>query len=132
MEALLKEPIQAGRLNIIAPDGQLHVLKGTAEGPSASIRITDKKLLRRMFVIPDLYLGEAYMGGTLTIEEGSLYDVLDFFACNLMSRVHDTNAVVLPSAYQNNVIGKAKANVAFHYDLNRTLFELFLDRDLQY
>ena len=65
------------------------------------------------------------MGGALTIEEGSLYDVLDFFACNLMPRLHDTDAVMLPSVYQNNVVGKAKANVAFHYDLNRALFELF-------
>jgi cyclopropane-fatty-acyl-phospholipid synthase len=132
MEALLKGPIRAGCLKVVAPDGQLHILKGAAEGPEASIRITDWRLLRRMLVIPDLYLGEGYMGGTLRIEEGSLYDALDFFACNLMPRVHDTKAVVLPSAYQSNVVGKAQANVAFHYDLNRTLFELFLDRDLQY
>src|SRR4030095_4254428 len=70
--------------------------------------------------------------GSMKIESGSLYYVLDFFACNLMPRVHDTDAVVLPSAYQANVVGKAKENVAHHYDLNRTLFELFLDRDLQY
>ena len=101
-------------------------------GPEASIRITDNRLLRRMLVVPDLYLGEAYMQGVLTIEEGSLYDVLDFFACNLMPRLHDADAVMLPSVYQSNVVGKAKANVAFHYDLNRALFELFLDRDLQY
>jgi cyclopropane-fatty-acyl-phospholipid synthase len=132
MEGLLREPIKAGCLTVIAPDGQRYSLKGTAKGPEASIRIADKKLLRRMLVIPDLYLGEAYMEGTLTIEEGSLFDVLDFFASNLMPRVHDTGAVVLPSAYKNNVVGKAQANVAFHYDLNRALFELFLDRDLQY
>ena len=132
MEALVRAPIKQGRLNVIAPDGQLHTLKGALGGPEASIRITDNRLLRRMLVVPDLYLGEAYMGGALTIEEGSLYDVLDFFACNLMPRLHDTDAVMLPSVYQNNVVGKAKANVAFHYDLNRALFELFLDRDLQY
>lgn len=85
-----------------------------------------------MLVVPDLYLGEAYMDGTLTVEEGTLYDVLDFFAVNLMPRAHDTSAAVLPSAYRANVIGKAQANAALHYDLNRTLFELFLDRDLQY
>ena len=90
MEAFIREPIKTGRLNVIAPDGQLHVLKGAAEGPEASIRITDKRLLRRMLVMPDLYLGEAYMEGVLTVEEGSLYDVLDFFACNLMPRLHDS------------------------------------------
>ena len=132
MEALVRGPIKQGRLDVIAPDGQRHILKGTMGGPEASIRITDNRLLRRMLVVPDLYLGEAYMEGVLTIEEGSLYNVLDFFACNLMPRLHDADAVMLPSAYQNNVVGKAKANVAFHYDLNRALFELFLDRDLQY
>ena len=132
MEALLREPIKAGRLSIIAPDGQLHILQGAVEGPEARIKIADERLLRRMLVVPDLYVGEAYMEGMLTVEEGSLYDVLDFFACNLMPRLHDADAVVLPSAYQNNVVGKARANVAVHYDLNRTLFELFLDRDLQY
>lgn len=132
MEDLLRGPIKAGCLNVTAPDGQRYTLKGPAKGPEASIRIADRKLLRRMLVVPDLYLGEGYMDGTVTIEEGSLYDVLDFFACNLMPRVHETDAVVLPSAYHNNVIGKAKDNIAFHYDLNRALFELFLDHDLQY
>src|SRR5262245_57323988 len=132
MEAFLKGPIRAGQLKVIAPDSQVYVLEGAAEGPRASIRITDRRLLRRMLVMPDLYLGEAYMAGTLTIDEGSLYDLLDFFACNLMPRLHDSNAAARPSALQNNAIGQAKANVAFHYDLNRSLFELFLDHDLQY
>jgi cyclopropane-fatty-acyl-phospholipid synthase len=132
MEAFLSGPIKAGRLKVIAPDGLVHVLKGAAEGPEASIRITDKRLLRRMLVMPDLYLGEAYMEGTLTVEEGSLYGVLDFFACNLMPRLHDSNAAAVRGPFQNNVVGQARANAAFHYDLDRTLFELFLDRDLQY
>lgn len=132
MDALSTAPIRQGSLKIIAPDGQVHVLKGELEGPAATIRLSDNKLLRRMLVVPDLYLGEAYMAGTLTVEEGGLYDVLDFFACNLMPHLHDASVVVPPSAHHDNVVTKAKANVAFHYDLNRTLFELFLDRDLQY
>jgi cyclopropane-fatty-acyl-phospholipid synthase len=132
MEAYIRRPIKAGRLKVTAPDGRLHVLNGPTEGPEASIRIADKRLLRRMLVMPDLYLGEAYMAGVLTVEEGSLYNVLDFFACNLVPRLHDSTATALPSSLQNNVVGQSKANVAHHYDLNRKLFELFLDRDLQY
>jgi cyclopropane-fatty-acyl-phospholipid synthase len=132
MEAFLKDPIKAGRLKVVAPGGEVHVLEGASDGPRAGIRVTDSRLLRRMLVMPDLFLGEAYMAGTLTVEEGSLYDVLDFFALNLMPRLHDSHAAASPSALQNNVIGRAKANVAFHYDLKRELFELFLDRDLQY
>src|SRR5262245_39706068 len=132
MEAFLHGPIKTGRLKVTAPDGEIFVLNGTTKGPEASIRIADRRLLRRIFVIPDLYLGEAYLAGLLTVDEGSLYDVLDFFACNLMSRLHDSTAAALPSSFQNNVIGQSKNNVAHHYDLNRKLFELFLDRDLQY
>jgi len=68
MEALLRSPIRAGRLKVTVPDGRSHVLNGTAEGPAASIRIADKRLLRRMLVMPDLYLGEAYMEGLLVDE----------------------------------------------------------------
>ena len=70
MEALVRGPIKQGRLNVIAPDGQCHILKGAMGGPEASIRITDNRLLRRMLVVPDLYLGEAYMGGALTMRKG--------------------------------------------------------------
>ena len=132
MHEILRKSIKAGSLTIVDPDGQRHVLSGATTGPEASIRITDRKLLRRMLVVPDLYLGEAYIEGTLTVEAGTLYDVLDFFAVNLMPRAHTNRAAAIPSPYQANVIGKAQANVGFHYDLNRALFELFLDRDLQY
>ncbi|HEU0160066.1 MAG TPA: hypothetical protein VFR00_12155, partial [Hyphomicrobiaceae bacterium] len=61
MEALLSHPIKHGRLTITAPDGQRHTLKGAMNGPEVSIKVTDSKVMRRMLVIPDLYLGEAYM-----------------------------------------------------------------------
>ena len=126
-------PILAGELTIIDPRGDRHVLAGPNEGPHAVIRISDEKIMRRMMVIPDLYLGEGYMSGMVTIESGSLYDVLDFCACNLVSRAVDAT----PSAEtavnrRDNVVGRAQENVAHHYDLSRALFELFLDNDLQY
>ena len=132
MDSISTAPVKMGRLSVVDPDGRLHGFQGALAGPEASIKITDRRVLRRMLVVPDLYLGEAYTDGTLTVEEGSLYNVLDFFACNLMPLMHDSKAGFRPNAYLNNTVGKAQANVAFHYDLNRALFELFLDRDLQY
>ncbi len=133
IEAFLRSPIRTGRLTIIDPDHQQYVLEGASKGPEATIRIRDKRILRRILVLPDLYLGEGYMDGAITIETGSLYDVLDFCACNLMPLTVNTDADA-PNAKprQDNVIGKAKENVAHHYDLKRALFELFLDDDLQY
>jgi cyclopropane-fatty-acyl-phospholipid synthase len=132
MDALLRAPIKAGRLSVSVADGQRHHFEGPADGPRAAIRVADTKLLRRMLVIPDLYLGEGYMDGRITVEEGTLYDVIDFCALNLMPRLHDPDAATIANTHQANVVGQAKANVAVHYDLNRKLFELFLDRDLQY
>jgi len=131
MGAMPRLPIKAGCLKIIDPENNVYILKGQGNGPEAAIRITDKRLLRRLMVIPDLYLGEGYMDGTLKVEEGTLYDVLDFCAINLMPLPGAGGAVVAPPVNQN-VIGKAQSNVAHHYDLNRALFELFLDSDLQY
>ena len=39
---------------------------------------------------------------------------------------------MLRSLRQYNPIGRARENVAHHYDLSREMFELFLDEDLQY
>ncbi len=128
-EALLKSPIRFGRLTVIDPDGRHHVLSGPADGPQATIRVGDPRVLRRMLFLPDPYLGEGYMDGSVTIEEGTLYDVLDFCARNLPVGVSPNPS---SDAGKANVIGKAQANAAHHYDLNRELFELFLDNDLQY
>src|SRR5918997_3241586 len=57
MDALLRAPIKAGRLSVSLADGQRYHFEGPAEGPRAAIRVADPKLLRRMLVIPDLYLG---------------------------------------------------------------------------
>jgi cyclopropane-fatty-acyl-phospholipid synthase len=128
-----KFPIVRGKLTIIDPEGQHHVLAGPYKGPCAVIRISDPKILRRIMVLPDLYLGEGYMDGAVTIEQGSLYDVLEFCACNLVAKAVDATPSSATSANRrDNVVGRARDNVAHHYDLNRSLFTLFLDKDLQY
>ena len=73
------------------------------------------------------------MDGAVTVEEGTLYDVLDFCAINLVA----PPSGALPSSqtsasFKANVVGRAQEQIAHHYDLNRALFELFLDDDLQY
>ena len=113
MDAMPRPPIKAGCLKIIDPENNVYTLKGQGNGPEAAIRITDKRLLRRLMVVPDLYLGEGYMDGTLKVEDGTLYDVLDFCAINLMPLPGDGGAVVAPPVNQN-LIGKAQPNVAQH------------------
>jgi cyclopropane-fatty-acyl-phospholipid synthase len=88
---------------------------------------------------PELYLGEAYMDGRLTLEEGTLRDLFELAARNLQSfDDHPLVSFVKGLLYrgrwleQYNPVGKAQRNVAHHYDLSSELYDLFLDRDRQY
>ncbi|MGH6886103.1 MAG: SAM-dependent methyltransferase, partial [Geminicoccales bacterium] len=74
--------VQSGRLTIIDARGRRHVVGG-AQGPAATVRLHDKALHYRLAINPYLYLGEAYMDGRLTIEQGSLHDFLSICAVNV-------------------------------------------------
>jgi cyclopropane-fatty-acyl-phospholipid synthase len=88
---------------------------------------------------PYLRLGEAYVDGKLIVEKGSIYDFLQAVLKNIQDRVPPWWVLVgLSLRYltrriqQYNPVGKARRNVAHHYDLDGRLYELFLDADRQY
>ena len=133
-----RKVIQTGRLTIIDAHGRRHVAGGPG-GPVATLRLHDKALHYRLALNPYLYLGEAYMDGTLTIEQGSLYDFLNICAINMdrafeqpLKRVLSAAAKVLRHLHQHNPARLARAHVAHHYDLSDRLYDLFLDADRQY
>jgi cyclopropane-fatty-acyl-phospholipid synthase len=137
---MLKSFVRKGTLRVIDPNGKTHVFKGAAGGPSVTMRLRDKTLPRKIFFKPEMGVGEGYMDGTLTFEDGStLYDFLYLFSINrlslgsypLQSAVRSVSKK-LRGLQQYNPVGKAQENVAHHYDLSRELYELFLDKDMQY
>jgi cyclopropane-fatty-acyl-phospholipid synthase len=135
---LFERIITEGRLRVIDAGGFLHDFAG-APGPSAAIRLNDRALHRKLVVRPNLYLPEAFVDGSLTIEEGSLYDLLDLLQINLdalpdgvLSWLLNGRHALLRRFYQYNPLSRARQNVAHHYDLSDQLYELFLDRDRQY
>ena len=93
----------------------------------------------RLAARPRLAFGEAFVDGTLTVEDGDIYDLLDLIGRNVQS-LDDTFFMRVSYALQRlfrlfeqyNPIGTAQRNVAHHYDLNDQLYALFLDRDRQY
>jgi len=134
----LPRVIRVGRLEITDATGHHHVFAGSP-GPMAAVRFHDRALHRKLLLNPRLYVGEAYMDGSLTIEQGSLYDLLDLLARNdeLMTgsaawRVINLGAQIARRWHQYNPVSRSRANVAHHYDLSDQLYELFLDRDRQY
>jgi cyclopropane-fatty-acyl-phospholipid synthase len=136
---LLRHIIRRGRLTVIDHAGHSYSF-GEPPGPVSTIRIHDKALERRMFFNPRMAVGEAYMDGTLTIEQGDIYDFLSLVMGNIQTA---PRSAALSPLYlgldrwarwlqQHNPVGRAQENVAHHYDLSATLYDLFLDADRQY
>jgi cyclopropane-fatty-acyl-phospholipid synthase len=136
---MLKSFVRVGTLTVIDADGGRHVFAGAA-GPSVTMRLTDRALYRKLVLNPELHAGEAYMDGCLRFEEGSsLRDFLTLFSVNRLSlgsyplqRTLRRVSHALRRFQQANPVGRARANVAHHYDLGNDLYKLFLDEGLQY
>ena len=130
--------VEIGTLTVIDPRGGVHRLEG-AGGPSATVRLHDASVSRAMFASPALAVGEAYMDGRLTVEEGTLFDFLTIALVNQrQARLqNDSGFLALVSRLlgrmrTHNPVGVARRKVSHHYDLKPELFELFLDGDRQY
>jgi cyclopropane-fatty-acyl-phospholipid synthase len=129
-----------GQLTIIDEVGRPHRIEGARPGPAVTLRVHTWWTGVRVALRPRLALGEAYMDGTLTVENGGdIYDLLDLLGRNMavleatpMIRLSYTLQRWLRWLEQYNPIGKAQRNVAHHYDLNDQLYDFFLDRDRQY
>ena len=133
--AVLKSIIRTGSLRLIDGAGRTHAI-GDDEPARCTIRLARRGLDYTLALNPALYVGEAYMDGTLTIEEGTLYDFLELAARNYVHLERNRWFALLNNVtrriQQSNPIGRARRNVAHHYDLSGKLYDLFLDRDRQY
>ena len=133
----LKPLMKRGTLVIIDHDGTRYEVGQGA--PVVTVRFFDPKLGTKLFFNPALHAGEAYMNGTLTIEDGDAFALLDLIMSNI-STIHGNwatrslrwleRAGTVINTY--NPLRASRRNVAHHYDLSGALYESFLDSDLQY
>jgi cyclopropane-fatty-acyl-phospholipid synthase len=135
---VLRPLLTEGRLTVIDAGGKRHVFDG-CPGPAVTVRLHDRSLHHRLLLNPKLAIGEAYMDGTLTVEDAGLYDLVDLLALNLAAyenrpsrRFANEIQRVLRVIHTHNPMHRARRNVAHHYDLSGALYDLFLDRDRQY
>ncbi len=119
--------------------GKEHVVGSPNLQKSIKLKIHDKKLHYKLLLYPDLYLGEAYTDGSITIEGGSLSDFLDMALKNLGRQETNIFGKIfnrLTGSYRYltnfNFIKKSKMNVAHHYDISDELYSLFLGPSRQY
>jgi cyclopropane-fatty-acyl-phospholipid synthase len=79
----LRRLIRHGRLTIIRPDGgteQFGELTAAEPRPDVAVRLKGALTSLKLALHPDLYFGELYVDGALTIERGTLWDLLELDA----------------------------------------------------
>ncbi len=128
--------IHRGTMTFTAASGARFTC-GDGTGPAISVRFLSERTERRILLNPELALGEAYMDGTFVVENGSIADALAILL-NQPEMVPRWGRVQWWLRYfgrhihQFNWRGRARNNVAHHYDLDGRLYSLFLDADKQY
>jgi cyclopropane-fatty-acyl-phospholipid synthase len=135
---LMRRLVKQGSFTIIDADGTTHRF-GDGTGAPVVLKFHDRSLGRRLFFSPSLSFGEAFMDGSMTVEEGDLYQVLTILMANIALRGDASYSSfpalldgVLRRIQQFNPVKRAQRNVAHHYDLSGRLYDLFLDEDRQY
>ncbi len=130
--------VRVGTLEVIDATGRRHRFSGTPS-PRVTICLHDRSLPAKLYLNPDLAVGEAYMDGSLTIEQGTLSEFVEIMARNMDNGPSDPlfalrNKIwlLIRGWQQNNPIRRSQKNVAHHYDLPDRLYDLFLDEDKQY
>lgn len=139
LKTVFRQLVTHGAVTFVAPNGERSVIRGANPGPEVVLCFRDLAMARALAVHPRLKLGEGYMDGRLWVENGEIYDFLDFAGAN--SEVIDGGTWLdvvnkfrrlFRRVLQYNPIERAKKNVAHHYDLSARLYDIFLDPDRQY
>ena len=132
---ILRTILRRGSLAVIDRTGRRHLL-GDGSEPVATVRLSPQASDWHLIGNPMLGIGEAYMDGSLSVDDGRLYEFLDLLARNYGTEASHPWMSLLERATarlkQSNPMGRARRNVAHHYDLSPTLYDLFLDSDRQY
>ncbi len=137
LRVLITRVVRRGSLRITTARGTVLQL-GDGTGTPVAFRFTSIWAELGVLIEPELKLGEAYMNGTLVMEQGSIADLLAIVMegghGHALRWSHPLDALRLlwRRLKQFNLRGRAQRNVAHHYDLDERLYALFLDADRQY
>jgi cyclopropane-fatty-acyl-phospholipid synthase len=138
LQAALKRFVRVGNLRVTTAGGTTFTL-GDGTGTPVAFRFTTRAAERGVLIDPEVKFGEAYMDGTVVIEQGSIADVLAVVLDQCVggrppfwARTQWLLRYLHRRLQQFNPPRRARRNVAHHYDLDGQLYALFLDADRQY
>ena len=132
----LSQFIRRGSMRFTTASGATFTC-GNGTGQPVSVRFLTTDTERRILINPELALGEAYMDGTFTVEDGAIVDALAILLDQpeilpRWAKLQWWLRYLARHARQFNVPARARDNAARHYDLDGRLYSLFLDADKQY
>jgi len=136
LHILLKTFIRRGTFKVTTSRGTVFTF-GDGTGEPVAIRFASRAAEWGILLDPELKFGEAYMDGSLVVEQGSIAEVLAV-ALGQKSELPQWARPQWLLRYlyrrfqQFNPRKRARHNVAHHYDLDGRLYSLFLDADRQY
>jgi cyclopropane-fatty-acyl-phospholipid synthase len=129
--------LPVGSITLVQPDGSRETY-GPGGGKHVTVRFHDKRVGLELFRNPRLRMGELYMDGRISIENGTILDLLELIVGakpweqGKRKALGKGKSKWLKRFFRRNDPRKSRHNVAHHYDIGNQLYELFLDRDLQY
>src|SRR6202167_1416223 len=136
--SFLSALIKSGSMRIETASGRTFKV-GDGSGEEIRLRFADRAAQWALIRDPVLHFGELYMDGRVTVERGTIYDVLAIASRNVpqlgrfswFRGIERFRAALAKQRTRNNLL-RARRNVSHHYDLDRRLYEIFLDSDRQY
>lgn len=137
LQHFLNGSVQDGNLVVVDAAGSAHRF-GDGRGKEVRVRLHDRTVALGLALRPDPLLGEAYVDGRLTLEQGSLYDLIELVLPQLNYKFAykwRTGAALNQLLHRIgglNSIARAPKNISHHYDLSGAFYDLFLDSDRQY
>jgi cyclopropane-fatty-acyl-phospholipid synthase len=129
--------LPVGSITLVQPDGS-KATHGPGGGRHITVKLHDRRAALELFRNPRLKIGELYMDQRLTVEDGTILDLLELvvgakpWERGGRKALGKGKAGKLRSLLRRNPVRKARSNVAHHYDIGNELYALFLDDDLQY
>jgi cyclopropane-fatty-acyl-phospholipid synthase len=144
IDRLLARLVKHGTLRVVHASGAVRQFGTPTPGyPDIAMRFADATVARDILRDPRLGVGEAYMDGRLLVERGDVMELVSLMRAN--NRWEDNVRLAPPSLPRRikgrissalrsiNKPGSSKANVAHHYDIGNTLYQLMLDPEhMQY
>src|SRR3546814_12364101 len=134
-QKLLQKVIHDGNVRLIDSRGRIYDY-GNGTGRRCTLKLHNRRLEWKLVLNPPLYLGEAYMDGEITLEEGTLRDfiaLLDrnypYLESNPLVKLGFALGGHVRRLKQYNTIAQAQKHAADHHNLSGKTSTLFIDAD---